>query len=97
MGCHATPPAMKVGDRRCDALGLSAIVVVRLRIGDLGATVALTDRHRAFALARARQDVVRQGHDLRGRAVIASQLNDACARMLSVETCPSSPGRAREG
>ena len=95
MGCHATRD--KVRDRGCDALGLGAIVVVGA-VGNLSAAVALAGQaHRTLALARARQDVVRQGHDLRGRPVVAGQLDDACARMLAPETCQVVRGCAREG
>ena len=95
MGRHATRD--KVRDRGCDALSFGSIVVVGA-VGDLGTAVALAGQpHRALTLSRARQDVVRQGHDLRGRPVVAGQLNDASPGVLAPETSQIVRGRAREG
>ena len=86
----------EVGDRSCNALGLGSIVVVGA-VGDLSAAVALAGQaHRTLALARARENVVRQAHDLRGRTVVAGQLDDACARMLASKARQIIRGRARE-
>ena len=95
MGRHATRD--KVRDRRRDALGLGSIVVVGA-VGDLGAAVALTGQpHRSLTLTRARQDVVRQTHDLRGRPVVAGQLDDASPGVLAPETGQVVRGGTREG
>ena len=90
-------PGDQVGDLRGDALGLSVVVLVG-PIADVGSPVALAGQtHRAFSLGGAGQHIVGQGDDLRGRAVVAGQLDDAGTRVLAPKAGQVVRGGAREG
>ena len=87
----------EVRNLSCNALSLSMIIVVGA-VADVRSAVTLTGQaHRALALGGTSQNVIRQADDLRGRAVVACQLDDACARVLAAKASQVVRGRTREG